>query len=87
MARSWEFKRVVWWPVHRVFNNSRYHNRNDFHSSLDSFVNLLTFRSFRMRIALPNFSSGKTSNVRRYNSQGRRKTLAGDVKHCMVVVV
>ena len=41
MAQSWEFKRVVWWLVHRVYNHSRHHNRNDFHSSLDSFVNLL----------------------------------------------
>ena len=120
----------LWWLVHRVYNNSRHHNRNDFLSSLDSFVNLLhlqivsyegittifvvwTFNyysDFQLSLALGDWwigvFLGDTSDDNTIshifdsmealaavrpsmfadNSKGRRKALAGDCRHRMVVV-
>ena len=52
MAQSWEFKQVVWWLVHRVYNNSRNHYYNDFNSSLESFVDVVVVDLPLLRVAV-----------------------------------
>ena len=44
VAECWERKLVVWGLVHRMHNYSRHHNRNQFSSSLYSFVNVINLQ-------------------------------------------